>query len=68
MLQIELLELFTPKEDNMYQGLLLSLFLIATNKILVDLLFVKFGQTPKTQLRIDRIIERYKETGKLKYK
>lgn len=68
MLQVELLLLVTPIQGNMYLVLLLGLFLIATNKMLVDILFVKFGQTPKTQLRIDGIIERYKETGDFKYK
>ena len=68
LLQIELLVLVTPSGDNMYLVLFIGLFLIATNKMLVDVLFLKFGQTPKTQLRIDGIIERYKETGEFKYK
>lgn len=68
MLQCELLVLYIPNEYNMYSGLILSLLLIATNKILVDLLFLKFGQIPKTKLRITCIIERYKETGQFKYR
>jgi len=68
LLQLELLVLVTPSGDNMYLVLFIGLFLIATNKMLVDVLFLKFGQTPKTQLRIDGIIERYKETGEFKYK
>lgn len=68
LLQVELLVLVTPSGDSLYPILFLGIFLIATNKMLIDLLFVKFGQTPKTQLRIDDIIARYKETGEFKYK
>ena len=68
MLQIEFIVLITPSTEYMYLLLINALFLIATNKILVDILFLKFGQSPKTKLRIDDIIEWYKESGKFKYK
>lgn len=68
LLQVELLLLFTPTQDNMYLGLILILVLFATNKILIDIVLQKFGQKPKEKLRIEGIIERYKETGEFKYK
>jgi hypothetical protein len=52
----------------MYLGLILILVLFATNKILIDIVLQKLGQKPKEKLRIDGIIERYKETGEFKYK
>ncbi len=68
LLQVELLVLFMPTQDNMYLGLILILVLFATNKILIDIVLQKLGQKPKEKLRIDGIIERYKETGEFKYK
>ena len=68
LIQIESLLFITIEQDNMYQVLFFILVLFATNKIVIDILFFKFGKIPKAKSRIDTIITHYKDTGKFKYK
>ena len=54
--------------DFMYLALVTLLIMWATNKLCIDLIYFKIGKTPKTKMRIEFIIENYRQTKEFKYK
>ena len=52
----------------MYLALVTVLIMWATNKLCIDLIYFKIGKIAKPKMRIEFIIEHYRQTKEFKYK